>query len=164
MTYLSRYSRRWFSQKKYFPNGSLFFSNLQTSKYSFFWNKYKCIKMPSSWISLKKIPRPSNLHMTYLSRYSRRWHSQKKYFPNGSIFFSNLQTSKYRFFWNKYKCIKMPTGWISLKKIPRPSNLHMTYLARYSRRWYSQKKKIPNRSILFSNLQTSKYWVFLEQT
>ena len=28
---------------------------------------------------------------------------------------------------------------MSLKKIPRPSNLQTTYLSHYSRRWYSQK-------------------------
>ena len=44
----------------------------------------------------------------------------------------------------------MPCGWISrLKKIPRPSNLHTTYLSRYSRRWYSQKLKIKIGSISF---------------
>ena len=32
----------------------------------------------------------------------------------------------------------MPRGWISrLIKIPQPSNLHTTYLFRYSRRWYA---------------------------
>ena len=38
-------------------------------------------------ISLKKIPRPSNLHTAYLSWYSMQWYSPKKYFLTGSIFF-----------------------------------------------------------------------------
>ena len=49
--------------------------------------RYFCTYAPRLDISLKKIPRPSNLHTTYLSRYSMRWYSQTKYFPNGSIFF-----------------------------------------------------------------------------
>ena len=56
--------------------------------------RYVCTYAPRLGISLKKIPRPSNLHTTYLSRYSMRWYSQTKYFPNRSIFFSNLQTFK----------------------------------------------------------------------
>ena len=42
---------------------------------------------------------------------------EKKYFPTGSIFSSNLQTCKYRVFFGKNVVIKMPRGWISrLKK------------------------------------------------
>ena len=68
--------------------------------------------MPRGWISrLKKIPRPWNLTLTYLLRYSRRWYSQK-IFSNRKYFFSNLQTCKYRVFW-KNIVIKMPHGWIS---------------------------------------------------
>ena len=43
--------------------------------------------VPRLDISLKKMPRPSNLHTTYLSRYSRPWYSPTKYFPTGSICF-----------------------------------------------------------------------------
>ena len=50
-----------------------------------------CTFAPRLDISLKKIPRPSHLHTTYLSRYSRRWYSPKT-IPTGSFF---LQTSKY---------------------------------------------------------------------
>ena len=67
--------------------------------------------MPRGWIScLNKIPRPSNLHITYLSRYSMRCYSQTKYFPNGSIFFSNLQTCKYTLFISLY-IRKNTSGW-----------------------------------------------------
>ena len=109
-----------------------------------------CALMPRGrrgWISrLKKIPRPWNLTMTYLSQYSRRRDSQKKYFPTESIFFRIYKL----FFWKK---IKMSRGWISrLKKITRPWNLHTTYLSRYSRRWYSQKKYFPAGSDKFLNI------------
>ena len=74
-----------FSKRKYF------FLNLQTSKYTLFLEVCKFEKiLPVGTrldISLKKIPRPSNLHTIYLSRYSMRWFLPKKYFPNGSIFF-----------------------------------------------------------------------------
>ena len=65
--------------------------------------------MPHGWIShFKKIPRPSIFHMTYLPRYSRRWYSQKKYFPTGSFFSSKLicKLQNTGFFWKKYKCVK----------------------------------------------------------
>ena len=103
------------TRKKNIFQTEVFF--LQTCKYSFFWKKYKGIKMPRGWISrLKKINRPWNLHTTYLSRYSRRWYSPKKNSPTGSIFFSNLQTWKYRFFvfGKKYRHKNAPRLDISL--------------------------------------------------
>ena len=38
---------------------------------------------------------------------------------------------------------------ISLKKIPRPSNLHTTYLSQYSMQWYWQKKKVQPEVFFF---------------
>ena len=38
-------------------------------------------------ISLKKMPRPSNLHTNYLSWYSMRWYSQKNIFKTEVFFF-----------------------------------------------------------------------------
>ena len=59
-------------------------------------NWYFCT--PLGWISrLQKIPRHSNLHTTYLSRYLMRWYSQTNIFQP-EVFFSNLQMSKYTFF------------------------------------------------------------------
>ena len=40
-------------------------------------------------MSLQKIPRPSNFHTTYPSRYSRRWYSQKNIFQP-EVFFSRI--------------------------------------------------------------------------
>ena len=56
---------------------------------------YFCTYAPRLDISLKKIPQPSNLHTTYLSRYPRRWYSRKNIFQPEVFFSSNLQTSKY---------------------------------------------------------------------
>ena len=123
--------------------------------------------MPRSWIShFKKNPQPSNLHTTYLSRYSMRWYSQTKYFPNGSFFLRIYKLVNTPFFLEVCKFEKiLPVGTrldISLKKLPRPSNLHTTYLSRYSMRWYSQKKYFPNGSIFFPIYKLLKKKVYLE--
>ena len=120
---------------------------------TFKWLKrYFCTYAPRLDISLKKILRPSNLHTTYLSRYSMRCYSQTKYFPNGSLFFQIYKLVNTPFLEVcKFEKI-LPVGTrldISLKKIPRPSNLHTTYLSRNCMRSYSQKKYFPNGSIFF---------------
>ena len=74
----------------------VFFSNLQTCKYTLFKkfvNSKKILPVGTRLdISLKKLPRPSNLHTTYLSRYAMRWYSQKNIFQPEEFFFqlSNL--------------------------------------------------------------------------
>ena len=117
--------------------------------------------MPRGWISrLKQIPRPCHLNMTYL--YSRRWYSQKKYFPNGSIFFRIYKLVNTGFFGKKYKGIKMPRGWIS--RFKKAHNLEIcTRPTCRSRRWYSHKKYFPIGSIFFRIYKLVNTGVFLEK-
>ena len=74
-----------------FSKRMYFFSNLQTCKYTLFWkfvNSKKILPVGTRLdISLKKLPRHSNLHTTYLSRYSMRWYSEKNISQPGVFFF-----------------------------------------------------------------------------
>ena len=83
--YAMVFANKIFSKRKYF------ISNLQTCKYTLCLEVCKFDKiLPVGTrldISLKKLPRPSNLHTTYLSPYSMRWYSHKKYFPPEVFFF-----------------------------------------------------------------------------
>ena len=115
-------------------------------------------------ISLKKIPRPSNLHTTYLSRYSRRWYSQKKFKPEVFFFeFTNfyihhffLEVCKlgkkyfrFEFFCCEYHRIEYRDRYVVCKFEGRG-----IFLSEISSR-------VPTGSI-FSNLQTSKKKVYLQ--
>ena len=109
LTYLSQYSRRWYSEKNIFQTQVFF---LQTCKYRFFGKKYKGIKMPRGWISRLKKSHDLEICTRPTCRGTLGDGIRQKNSPTGSIFFSNLQ---YRVFLEKkYKDIKMPRGWIYL--------------------------------------------------
>ena len=121
--------------------------------------RYFCTYAPWLDISLKKIPRPSNLHTTYLSRYSMRWYLQIKYFPKGSIFFRVYNLVNTPFFLEICKFEKiLPIGTrldISLK------NYHdLQICTRPTCRGilcdHIYQQNIFQPEVFFSNLQTSK--------
>ena len=113
-----------------------------------YFHAFLAVLLPRGWISrLKKRPRPSNLHTTYLSRYSRRWCSQKKYFPNRKYFFRIYKLRNTPFFLEDCKLEKKYFR-LDFFFLPIPLHRILRQVGRVQiwRSWYFFKRDTQPRS------------------